>query len=346
MRQGIKHISKQVCILVAAIAVTSCSNTKEYHFTNPGEAITACESELKQIVGTQDADIKDITRIANDWIALQDSTIKIIATTDSMGSNQPLINRFFTLADSIRAQISLIAYAKERSIDEVIYLKLNTVYGLPGIKSSKDYKEALDFYEDLDDEKIYPDAQTAVKQYRALFSTIGTVKKENDLLRFMTEEDRCYRSILKYQTQIDIEEINEIADETESFFGNLQGAVSQQDTEQNNRLLTYLNVRINRRIIQNAETCVSDIQHKVKLDETARESYRWAILQPYLSIDKYMAAYLTKKQKKSLEEIGSRLPEYLIYLDDMQVKVGKKENEKMSRILANSLLSMYLKQTL
>lgn len=349
-RQNIRQRILQVIIIAAAIVMTSCSSDYGFDFKTPNEAINACKSELNDLLKIDKADVKQLTEITNRWIALQDSTIRVMARPDSTTSDHVTINQFFSVADSIRRQISKIAYSEERSIADVVFLKMNTTYNARNILKSDNYKKAMAFYRSLDAQELYDSPEKAVKEYHRLLDNIGSVKKENDLLAFIQKEDACFRSVLKYQSKISLEDIEVIAEKTEKFFDNLQYAVTQEDNDVNDRLLTFLNIRINRRVIQNAAACIGDIAMKKELSTEHCGSYRWAIMQPFLSIDKYLAAYLTEDQKTTLEEIGKHMPEYLHYLDEREIKsvarLAASDSEKLSKLLANSLLSMYLKQNI
>ena len=346
MKQIFKQKVTMACILFMTIIITACSKGNSYHFETPKDALKACESELNNLSRKKKFDIKELTEITNRWIALQDSSIHCIATTVNTDDYAPVINSFFKVSDSIRSQITSLAYSLPRTMNDVIYLRVNITYGRESIEENEDYEKALDFYESLDKNNIIDSPEEAMKAYQELFKRIDQVKKENDLLEYIKEEDRCFRSLLKHQASVKPEIVEEISEETENFFNKLQYAVSKQNEAQNKRLLAFLNIRINRRMIQYAEAYVSDIEKGVKITDESRETYRWAILQPYMTIDKYMAAYLNKEQKESLMEIGRKLPEYLSYIDELQTQITKKDKEKLTERIKNVLLSMTIKQSI
>lgn len=346
MKQIFKQKMTMTCILFMTIIITACSNGNNYHFETPKDALKACESELNNLFRKKKVDIKELTEITNRWIALQDSSIHCIATTVNTDDYAPVINSFFKVSDSIRSQITALAYSLPRTMNDVIYLRVNITDGRENIEENEDYEKALDFYESLDKNNIIDSPEEAMKAYQELFKRIDQVKKENDLLEYIKEEDRCFRSLLKHQASVKPEIVEEISEETEDFFNKLQYAVSKQNEAQNKRLLAFLNIRINRRMIQYAEAYVSDIEKGVKITDESRETYRWAILQPYMTIDKYMAAYLSRKQKESLMEIGRKLPEYLSYIDELQTQITKKDKEKLTERIKDVLLSMTIKQSI
>lgn len=346
MRQIIKQKITKACILMLLLVLTACSRGHDFKFENPQDALNACESELKTLSKKKRVDIKELTEITNRWIALQDSSIHILATTTDADAYAPVINSFFQVTDSIRSTIIRLSKSQHRTMEDAIYLKVNVTYGQEAIRKNKDYKEALDFYAGLDKNKLISSPDEAMKAYKNLFSHIDSVKKENDLFMYIAEEDRCYRSLLQYQTKLNAEIVEDIAEKTENFFNGLQQAVSKNNSSQNARLLTYLNIRINRRMVQYAQACASDIDKGMKITGQNRETYRWALLQPYLTIDKFLAAYLTDEQKETLSVIGTKLPDYFLYIDDLPVKIDKKKKGILTERLKDTMLSMTLKQNI
>lgn len=329
-------------MLIALVALTACNSSYDFNFKNADEALTACRSELYDLSQIEKSEYKEVTEKINRWIALQDTTIKTVASDTSIIADKETINTYFTLADSIRSELTRIAFSKGRSIQDVIYMRINTAYNKDKITNSENYKEAVAFFEDLDRINTYKNVAETISEYKKLLSSAKNVKKEKDLMAFMKQEERCFRSYLQYQKDISLTDAETISSATEEFYGNLQYAAEKENTALNEKLLTYLYIRLNRRVIQGAEACVKDINAKVNLRDEIREPYRWNILYPYLSIDKYSAAYLTEGQKASMMKIGKRLSHYLAVLDHANDKAEKIMEEK----LAESLLRMYLKQNL
>lgn len=346
MKQKTKQLVQQVFVLIVAGLITSCSQGNNFKFENPEDAIKACRTELNDLSKKEKADYKQVTEITNRWIALQDSSVKVITRFDSIRNSNITVNTYLTLADSIRNEIIRIAYSEKRSLPDIIYMMVNTTCGKSEITNSKEYKEATDFFKKIDKNPLFSDKQYTLQQYRKILSNIKKVKKEKDLMEFMEKEDQCFRSLIKFQKNIEESEIETITEETERFFDNLLFAAAKKDNDTNKRILTYLYIRINRRIIQNAEACVNDIEKNTVLSDQAKISYRWIILQPFLSMDRYLNTYLSKDQKESLIKIGKNLPKYLSYLDETKTKFSKKEKERLDKDLAASFLTMYLKQNL
>ena len=103
-------------------------------------------------------------------------------------------------------------------------------------------------------------------------------------------------------------------------------------------------MRFNRRIMQNAIACREDILNNKKLNQQQRVSYRWMLIQPYVSIDEYSTAALTRKQREELMIISKELPTLLNRLDN-QKKTRRQEN-KLVNTLADYFLKSYISSTL
>ena len=68
-------------------------------------------------------------------------------------------------------------------------------------------------------------------------------------------------------------------------------------------------MRNNRRLLQNATTCVTDV-HKLDFkDSNQATAYLWMLLQPWLSIDRFSYTLLSQEEKKSLEKLATEMPQ-------------------------------------
>ena len=108
--------------------------------------------------------------------------------------------------------------------------------------------------------------------------------------------------------------------------------------------MLYLTMRFNRRIMQNAIACREDILNNKQLSREQRVSYRWMLIQPYVSLDGYSTAALTKKQREELMVISKELPILLNRLDNK--KKTKEEENKLIATLADYFLKSYISATL
>ena len=68
------------------------------------------------------------------------------------------------------------------------------------------------------------------------------------------------------------------------------------------------------------------------------------LIQPYVSLDSYSTATLTKKQRKELMELSKELPVLLNRLDEK--RKTKEEENKLITTLADYFLKSYISATL
>lgn len=344
MIQHLEQMIRPAVILILTAFIASCEEDYDFRFKNVNEAFNACRKELSFLSGKEKMGYKNLTGTMNRFIALQDSTIKTIARSDSMLTDDNTVKTFFSLTDSIRDQIARLALSEERKLQDVVYMKMNTTYDKRNVEKNKYYKLITDFYENLDGKPLFDNEKITLDEYRKLLSKTSEVKREKDLMTFMEKEDICYRSYLRFIDKISMEESEKIVAATEIFYGNLENAASKDTTQLNDRLLTYLYVRMNRRIILAANRTVEMLSSGKAIKEEIRETMRWNILQPYLTIDKNSAAYLTDSQRESAIKIGRKLPDYLAQIDGILIE--GKQKEKTVKTLAKAMLNMYLKQNL
>ena len=103
-------------------------------------------------------------------------------------------------------------------------------------------------------------------------------------------------------------------------------------------------MRFNRRILQNTIACREDILNNKHLNKQQMTSYRWMLIQPYVSLDEYSTSALTKKQREELMIISKELPVLLSRLDNQ--KKSKEQEEKLINTLADYFLKSYISSTL
>lgn len=76
-----------------------------------------------------------------------------------------------------------------------------------------------------------------------------------------------------------------------------------------NQTLLLMSMRSNRRLIQNAKQCISDLKNgKVKSgDSQKKAAYMWMTIQPLVAMDDYDVCQLSKEQKQDLNDIANYL---------------------------------------
>ena len=353
---SMKHRNLTIFIMAVAMAIVTASavlmacsnNSNEFVFQTPQEAVKACHKELSNIRPMKKASMKELSIVTARWITLQDSTFAIMMRDSTIDSNSDVAADFFATSDSIRNEIARLALSEDRSLSDVVYYKVHTARNREKIQESKDYENAVAFYNDLDRVPTYKTVGESVKNYEALLQKNNGFNKEEELLQFIKEEDKCFRSIMEHLYEVKQADLEHIADRTAMIFQKLyeRSQVSPENPV-SARLVMYISMRFNRRILQNAEAVVRDIKKEKELSEQQAANYRWMILQPFMTIDTYSMASITDSQEKKLKDIAEQLPRLLAYIDGKDFdKSEKSETEKLPGILTRYFLKSYLRQVL
>ena len=80
-------------------------------------------------------------------------------------------------------------------------------------------------------------------------------------------------------------------------------------------IVVLMTMRNNRRLLQNATTCVNDV-HKLSFkDSNQATAYLWMLLQPWLSIESFSYTLLSQEEKESLEKMAVEMPQALSKLE-------------------------------
>lgn len=321
-----------------------CSCTSHPSFKNSTEAIEACKAKLTELQSYKDADIEKVADLTSQWQELQDSSYSVFSKDSTINLKSPIAMAYFVISDSMRTELTRLAFSQQRSLQDVMYLKLNTASDREKIQKSDTYKKASEFYEKLDKEKTIKGLERILGDYNKLLNKTRTFEKEAQLLSFIQREDRCFRSLMEHLSNVPMRDMQRLTQETSGLFNRLYDSVGKKSDEINDRTMLYLTMRFNRRIMQNAIACREDILNNNYLNNEQRVSYRWMLIQPYVSMDEYSTSVLTKKQREELMILSKELPVLLNRLDNQ--KKTKKEEDKLVNTLADYFLKSYISSTL
>lgn len=321
-----------------------CSCTSHPSFKNSTEAIEACKAKLTELQSYKDADIEKVADLTSQWQELQDSSYSVFSKDSTINLKSPIAMAYFVISDSMRTELTRLAFSQQRSLQDVMYLKLNTASDREKIEKSDTYKKASGFYEKLDKEKTIKGLERILGDYNKLLNKTRTFEKEAQLLSFIQQEDRCFRSLMEHLSNVPMRDMQRLTQETSGLFNRLYDSVGKKSDEINDRTMLYLTMRFNRRIMQNAIACREDILNNNHLNKEQRVSYRWMLIQPYVSMDEYSTSVLTKKQREELMILSKELPVLLNRLDNQ--KKTKEEEDKLVNTLADYFLKSYISSTL
>lgn len=333
-------------VLLLALLCSSVLVGCEEHpsFKTSVDAVEGCKKELAELKEMDDVSVENLAKATSVWLEIQDSAYSVFSRDTTINLRSPVAMAYFVVSDSIRGELKRLAFANPRSLRDVMYLKLNTATARKKIEKSDVYKEALDFYDKLDKQDTYPNLTKTLIVYSALLHIAKPFKHESELLGFISEEDRCFRSLMKFLSQVSNEQLQQLTDATASIFDGLYSSVGRKVDDVNDRTMLYLTMRFNRRIVQNALACKQDVENGKKLSRLQRANYRWMLIQPFMAIDDYSTAALTSKQKEELLDMSNELPMLLNKLE--LEKQTKEEEDKFTKVLSEYFLKSYLSTSL
>ena len=337
-----------IMVMACVTVLSACSEKgNAFEFKNTAEAVSACRQVLSDLRGMKEPSIESLAKKAARWVALQDTTFSLMMRDSTIDSNSAIAIDFFMVSDSIRTEIERAVMEKKRTMKDILYLKIHTARDREKTLASEDFKAAKKFYEEADKQPTFKDLQTTMSEYKKLLKE-SNFKKEQQMLEFIKKEDRCFRSLMLFLPQVTQEQLEIITQETATLFDNLyRNASADPENAVNSRIMMYLSMRFNRRIVQNAMAVQRDIEKEVRLTDKQTANYRWMIIQPFLSIDNYAMATITEEQEECLNSIAEKLPRTLSSLDGKDYdKSSKEETEKLTSVLTEYFVRAYIKQSL
>lgn len=352
MKHVIKHGIRHICLMAIVAMMTTFSacnkSGNNFNFKTSQEALSVCHSELSKIKPLKNANLDKLIGITAAWVELQDSTISCLMRDSTVKPDSEIAEDFFAVSDTFKTEITRLALSSKRTLPDVVKLKVMTAANRNKIQASEDFKKACDFYEKADKAPLYKSLDETLKQYEKLLTNVEPFKKEGQLYDFIQNEDRCFRSLLLFLKDTPQEKLQGITDKTSKIFDTLyRNASADMENKINERVMLYMTMRFNRRILQNSEVCRNDIKKKTELNKVQRANYRWMIIQPFMTIDSESMAYLTEEQVNILMDTAKELPQLLAYVDGIDFNNNsKEETEKLENILSEYLLKSYLKSVL
>ena len=303
-------------MILLATLVCACQQERHPSFSTPQEAVTALRQTLSSLQRVTDVKPEAAAFIIADWRLLKDSVYAAFERdTVMVRTNPALATAYLNLEDSIIKEINRIFSIQKFSLSDITTIKINSAQKYSTLRQSDTFHQAITFYDAMDTTPVYADAETTLHEYDLLLQT-DTLKTEGDLYTFIQKEDRCFRSLLAHLTAISQDDLQTIAEQTSRLLDGLYSTViARPDNETNKRLLIYLTLRYNRRILQNADACMDDVLNEKELTSEQIVNYRWMLIQPYIALDFFSSSLLTEQQAERLTTIAAQLPKLLLIID-------------------------------
>lgn len=99
--------------------LTSCDQHPS--FSNSTEAVNGCHEVLAELQGKKEVDNEELTKLTAKWLETQDSAYSVFGKDSTITLRSPVALAYFMVSDSIRHEITRLAFSKPRSLKDVMY---------------------------------------------------------------------------------------------------------------------------------------------------------------------------------------------------------------------------------
>jgi hypothetical protein len=328
--------------LMALVVITMLSGCqkKGVRVKDVNGALAVCKSELTVLQSKSSASIDELVEYINLTEQMEDSIISFSMRDTAYAANQKMQDEVLNVSDSLRTEILRLAFSKPRSLSDVVFIKTNTANGAKKFIDEKSQKQADRFFAKLDNNATYKDLDKTLQEYDRILSDPNYMHIESrEIFRdFLKKEDICFRSMLQFLPMVPQQKLQELTDQTaricNTFYGTGKDSFASID-----EIATYMTMRYNRRILQNAEVCRDQIMNGLKINPVIARNYRWMLMQPYFTIDEISMAALSSGQQQLMLDIAQDMPELYMKLDKCPSKANNDELQFLDKI------SVYLLKT-
>lgn len=303
-----------VCIatVIAAFMLTACSDgngTKS--FRSSDEAVSEYHGFLTALRRQDKVPIQILAKAVNEWRVLDDSVASCIARDTVRKAHSYPFEAYRELDDSIHIELCRMAMSKQRTFHDLLYLREQTSSHAGDEELQQAVKEAQPFFASLDSLSIYNKGgrQAVLKRYRHFLqkSTTQGIHSKEDLLSFIKEEHRHFKSFLQYLPDLADNNIGDIKRNTEQCCVQILRAADRKELSHKDAMI-YLSMRTNLRLLRNAQAVIEDLKSGKVKDEQTLHAYLLMMTQPFMSMDDLSVNVLSDKDKADLYKIADVLP--------------------------------------
>ena len=311
-------LAKCFSVCLAIFTLASCGkSTDDNMFQKSESAVNAYKAYLFEMRSMKSLTTEHLIEAVNDWQTLRDSVFVRVAkdTTNRIHTNYE--SKIHVLHDSLRVEFTRLTLEKPRTFIDILLIREQTSQYRQDTGLMQSAAKAEPFFKPLDSIPTYKgSSNTIVEKYRMFLSKTlkSGISGKSDMLAFIKEEDRLFRSFLDHLPELADADLSAITRDTEKcclsiFQSTGNSRLSYRDA------LIYAAKRTNRRIILNTLACRDDInQGNVKTEAQAR-AYVWMLLQPYVTLDGFSVAVLSDTERTTLHTVANQTPQMIAKLN-------------------------------
>ena len=339
------RVTVATLILVLVSVMTSCKkNTQPISdCPTPEQTLTDYSSFLNTITTMKDVQTAELIDCVKRWKDIDDSVTTSLKIASQYNDNDSLPERYFQIRNSIGKLLINMIDSKQRDFKD--YLQVARALNYSKLDTTKifSFREMRQFFKDLDRRPVYnSSARENITFYENLLNkTLSQgFSSHKDIFHFFIDEDRAFRTFLCYLPEMGKIPLSSIRDSTKKVLSNII-ALSYDDSfpMDSKEILVLLTMRNNRRLIQNANQCIIDIENKKISSGDQITAYLWMLLQPWVSFDSFAYALLDESQWDEMEELADNTPKAIERLKGAEFPV---EPTLLPNILIKSFITQLM----
>ena len=277
------------------------------------------ESMLKEYEAFQDSlcslpslSPDDISQIVIRWKSLESELFNLISN-DSVNyqENYNTVYQMAELGNSITEKLESSIDSQLCSYDDILSIQEQIASHYAQLVASDQYcQEAATFYDGLDNYSVsHHSAQSIEKEYLDFltYATEQSYKDWNTLTDCLRTEDILFRSYLSTMLSHPSDIAFEIVNGTEELSEHMADAIGN-DSLNSMKLLAYMTVRTNRRLLNCAQTGLNlSLGNSIGNMQEASLCVS-SVMAPYLQFNPNIISLRTARQRNALGLIGNEIP--------------------------------------
>lgn len=308
----LKNHTLGICLLVAATLMYGCRLSSGQPQENASQTVADSNKFLQVLGAKYTAGTQELVALVKEWRRLNIATLSDVSQDSMIVHNVHGQGRLTAFEDSVRSCMVRLIYSQERSLTDY----LDVVRGLHDVEMDSLSRELAvsvrHFYHEAGNAPIYRgDAKEAVSKYKQLLETTLSdgIRTKQDAIVFLRQEDVAFRSFLNHLPVLSQGwmPLGGITQDTEQVIRRIIGlAETEPPVLSKSETVILLTMRNNRRLLQNAEACLDDLQRGLVKGGGQAAAYQWMLLRPWLSLDGFAYALMDERQILALESLATK----------------------------------------
>lgn len=304
----------RLIILLSAFILlfSACHHSDRHGYQTTEEALSDYSLFLKEIRNRKCATTDELVAVSQQWYSIGDSVMNCIARDSAAGKFSHAETQLNILTDSIRLNMGRLVDSRPRSFKDY----LQVIAGLSNVEVDTTSRRLINivhrFYQRTDSIPIPSVSRImAVKGYEKMLGDALSegFETKQDVFHFLQNEDAVFRQFLCHLHALGEISLDSIKTKSIRTSSRILGLVaSEHPVFTKSEVVILLTMRSNRRIIQNADKCLEDVRTIHIADNNQATAYLWMLLQPWVTLDEFSYALLSRKQIESLGKIAEETP--------------------------------------